>query len=134
MSKKPPIVILPPLTPPLDDELPLDGEPPLPGAPGMAAGLAPVVFAWVPETSPCWTATAEAGWLNDLTVTTPSTAPSTMAAPSRETATRSRKPRDTGTPPLVGIALAAPSPLGNTPEYDRLPELGAVLCGYQPNK
>src|SRR5947208_4176010 len=99
MSKKPPIVILPLLTPP---EPPLDDEPPLPGAPGMAAGLAPVVFAWVPETSPCCTATVEAGWLKDLTVTTPSTAPSTMAAPSRETATRSRKPRDTGTPPWGG--------------------------------
>src|SRR2546430_1892429 len=89
MSKKPPIVILPPLTPPLDDELPLDGEPPLPGAPGMAAGLAPVVFAWVPETSPCWTATAEAGWLDDLTRITPRPGPSPMGGPRRRPATRS---------------------------------------------
>src|SRR2546430_17165148 len=109
MSKKPPIVILPLLTPP---EPPLDDEPPLPGAPGMAAGLAPEVFAWGPETSPCCTATVEAGRVKDPTVTTPSTAPRTMAAPSRDTAPPSPKPPPPRTPPSRGFPQQPPPPHG----------------------
>src|SRR2546430_17642277 len=96
MSKKPPIVILPLLTPP---EPPLDDEPPLPGAPGMAAGLAPEVFAWVPETSPCCTATGEAGWVEDPPRAPPNPAPPPVAGPPQATATRSPKPPATRTPP-----------------------------------
>src|SRR5438309_11703330 len=87
MSKKPPIVIVPPLTAP---PLPPDGAPPVPGAPGIAAGLAP---ACAPDTWPWDTSEVEAGWEKDLTVMTPSTAPMTSAAPSTETDLRSRKPR-----------------------------------------
>src|SRR5256885_5883688 len=61
MSKKPPIVIFPPLTPP--------EPPPLvwvePGALGIAAGLAPL---WAPDTSPCCTIAVEAGWVYDRIV------------------------------------------------------------------
>src|SRR5438445_8836625 len=87
MSKKPPIVILPPLTPP--------EPPPLvwvdPGALGIAAGLAPD---WAPDTSPCCTKAVEAGWVYDRIVVTPNTAAMTTAAPRREAAMLSLKPRD----------------------------------------
>src|SRR5437899_8153410 len=57
ISKKPPMVILPPLTPP---DPPPALEPPDPGGLGIAAGLAPD---WAPDTSPCCTIAVVAGWV-----------------------------------------------------------------------
>src|SRR5689334_5423675 len=95
----------------------------------MAAGLA--LCAWAPDTSPCCEATVESGSVNDRTVITPSTAPITTAAPSSDTATRSRKPRDMELPL---VEAGSPSPLCNTREYRVLPELHAVFSGFEPTK
>src|SRR5438132_13456753 len=127
MSKKPPMVILPPVTPPLP---PLDCEPPEPGALGIAAGPAPL---WAPDTSPCCTIAVEAGWVYDRIVITPSTAAMTTAAPSSETATLSLKPRDMSWySPLEGFW--GPFLLRDTREYRALLELGFLFSGLQPSK
>src|SRR5437660_10300450 len=129
MSKKPPIVIVPPLTAP---PLPPDGAPPVPGAPGIAAGLAP---AWAPDTWPGDTSEVEAGWVKDLTGMPPSTAPMTSAAPSSETAMRSRKPRDIQALPLEGVGQQRPPcPLSDPREDQLLPEFTALFSGVHPPK
>jgi len=98
----------------------------------MAAGLAP---ACAPDTWPWDTSEVEAGWVKDLTVMTPSTAPMTSAAPSSETAMRSRKPRDIQALPLEGVGQQRPPfPLSDTREYQPLPEFTALFSGFQPTK
>src|SRR2546430_10320232 len=86
MWKRPPMVILPPVTPPLP---PLDCEPPDPGALGIAAGPAPL---WAPDTSPCCTTAVEAGWAYDRIVNTPQHPALTTAAARSGTADRFPKP------------------------------------------
>ncbi len=93
-SKNPPIVIVPPLTPP--EPGPLDEPPALPAAPGVSAVEA---LACAPATEPAVVvARSVVGWVKDRTVITPNTAPITSAAPSSETAILSRKPRDIDSP------------------------------------
>jgi hypothetical protein len=97
MSKNPPILIFPPAAT-ADPPPPLDAEPPPPDE----VLVRPPDAAWSPATSP-WAETAvDDGWVNDLTVITPSTAASTIAAARSPIAIRSRMPRaTTGSPPQM---------------------------------
>src|SRR5260370_9141636 len=114
MSKNPPIVIVPPVTPP----------PALEDPPGIAVGLA---SAWVPETWP-WSMAAAVEAVNERTVMTPSTALMSRAAPRRETATRSRKPPEIKALLLLRV-VRNPFPQSDTPPDRRLPELTGVFSG-----
>src|SRR5579872_2868449 len=130
MSKKPPIVIEPPPTP---------CEPPAepPGLPAVVAPAAApgVPAAWAdppcsPATWPCWATRAEPGWPRARTVITPRTAANTTAAPRRETATRSRRPRETTGNPPCRPAWRRVSYQADTREYPQILE----FIGCKPNK